>query len=99
MVEDRWVRGEARHRQLVDVALERSRGQQVARDVVEPEALAEVVQCRGRFHRDNSGEYGRDAGPGREPERWDVSVSVRSARNADSDSIASVQRQRQLPLV
>ena len=41
MVEDRRVRGQPGDRQLVDVALQRAAGQQVAGDVVEPEALAQ----------------------------------------------------------
>ena len=51
LVEDRRIRGEPRHRQLVDVALERAAVQQVARDVVEPEALTQVVEYFGCFHR------------------------------------------------
>src|SRR6266849_792934 len=51
LVEDRRIRGEPRHRQLVDVALERAAVQQVARDVVEPEALTQVVEYVRRLHR------------------------------------------------
>ena len=51
VVEDRRIRGEPRHRELVDVALERAAIQQVARDVVEPEALAQIVKHLCRFHR------------------------------------------------
>ena len=51
LVEDGRIRGQPRHRQLVDVALERAVVQQVARDVVEPEALAQVVEQLRRFHR------------------------------------------------
>ena len=50
VVEDRRIRGQPRHRQLVDVALERAAGQQIARDVVEPETLAQVVEQLGCFH-------------------------------------------------
>ena len=48
VVEDGRVRGQARDRQLVDVARERAAGEELARDVVEPEALAELVEllCR-----------------------------------------------------
>ena len=49
VVEDRRVRGEPRHRQLVDVAFERAAVQQVAGDVVEPEALAQVVELLVAF--------------------------------------------------
>ena len=44
MIEDRRIRGEPGHRKLVDVALQRAAVQQLAGDVVEPEALAEIVQ-------------------------------------------------------
>src|SRR5439155_13831927 len=56
VVEDRRIRGEPRHRQLVDIALEGAAGEQVAGDVVEPETLAEVVEQLGGFHRVTSGE-------------------------------------------
>ena len=51
LVEDRRIRGEPGHRQLGDVALERAAVQQVARDGVEPEALAQVVEPLCRLHR------------------------------------------------
>src|SRR6185436_4871448 len=51
VVEDRRVRGEPRDRQFPDVAGERPSGEEGARDVVEPEALARVVQLPGSFHR------------------------------------------------
>src|SRR5439155_21014382 len=51
LVEDGRIRGQPRHCQLVDVVLERAVVQQVARDVVEPEALAQVVEQLCRFHR------------------------------------------------
>ena len=51
LIEDRRVRREPRHRQLVDVALQRAGREQVARDVVEPEALAEIVELLCRVHR------------------------------------------------
>jgi hypothetical protein len=44
MVEDRGVRGEPRDRQLVDVALERAAGQQIASDIIEPEALTGLAE-------------------------------------------------------
>ena len=50
VIKDRRVRGQPGHRQFVDVALERAAVQQVARDVVEPEALAQVVKFLGGFH-------------------------------------------------
>jgi hypothetical protein len=45
VVEDRGVGGQAGDRQLVDVALQRAAIEQVAGDVVEPQALAEPVEC------------------------------------------------------
>src|SRR5262249_49240413 len=50
VIEDRRVRGQPRHRELVDVAAQHARLQQVARDVVEPEALAEIVQDASGLH-------------------------------------------------
>src|SRR5260370_42621650 len=50
VVEDGRVRGQPRYRKLVDVAAEHARFQQVARDVVEPEALAEIVQDASGLH-------------------------------------------------
>ena len=50
VLEDRRVRGQPGHRQVADVARQRAAGQQRARDVVEPEALAEPVQCLCRVH-------------------------------------------------
>src|SRR5262249_29393575 len=50
-VEDSWIRGQSCHRQLIDVVLECAIVHQVARDVVEPEALAQVVKSVGCFHR------------------------------------------------
>ena len=49
IVEDRRVRREPRHRELVDVALQRAAVQQLAGDVVEPQALAEIVELLGRL--------------------------------------------------
>jgi predicted RNA binding protein YcfA (HicA-like mRNA interferase family) len=50
VIEDCWVRGQPGHRQFVHVAIERATVQQVARDVVEPETLAQVVQQLGSLH-------------------------------------------------
>ena len=44
MVKNRRVRRQPGHRPLIDVRSERAAGQQPARDVVEPEALSEVVK-------------------------------------------------------
>src|SRR5262249_14354393 len=50
VVEDGRVRGEPGHRQLVDVAPERALGQEVTCDVVEPDALSELVQLSRGLH-------------------------------------------------
>jgi hypothetical protein len=50
LVENRRVGGEPGHRQLCDVALERPAVQQIACDVVEPKALAQIVKQLSRFH-------------------------------------------------
>src|SRR5262249_31687765 len=50
VVEDRRVRGEARHRQLVDVAFELAAREERAGDVVEPEALAGIVESLRGLH-------------------------------------------------
>jgi hypothetical protein len=50
VIKDRWVRRQPGHRQFVDVVFERAAVQQVTRNVVEPEALAQVVQQLGCFH-------------------------------------------------
>jgi hypothetical protein len=51
VIEDRGVRCEPRHRKLVDVALQRAAVQQLAGDIVEPQALTEIVERPCRFHR------------------------------------------------
>src|SRR5262249_9985810 len=50
VIEDGGIRGEPCHRELIDIALERTGIQQLAGDVVEPEVLAHVVELSGRFH-------------------------------------------------
>ena len=50
LVEDRRVGRQAGDRQLVDVARQRAVVEHLARDVVEPKALAEIVKSLGRFH-------------------------------------------------
>ena len=50
MIENRRVGGQAGDRQLVDVAPEKARPQHAAREVVKPEALAEIAQNLCRFH-------------------------------------------------
>jgi len=47
VVEDRRVRGQPGDRKLVDVALQRAAIEQVAGDIVEPQALAELVEQFG----------------------------------------------------
>src|ERR1700757_5129891 len=55
VVEDRRIRGQPRHRELVDIAPERPSGEQVARDVVEPETLAQFVELLCCLHDVTSG--------------------------------------------
>src|SRR5262249_40387478 len=50
VVEYSRVRGEPGDRKLVDVALQRAARQQRACDVVQPDALADLVKLLGRFH-------------------------------------------------
>ena len=50
VVEDRRVRGKPGYREILDVAPQGAAGKKVARDVVEPEALAQVVKHFCRFH-------------------------------------------------
>src|SRR5262245_39270216 len=50
MIEDCWVRGIAGQRKVVDVALKRSAIEQIACDVVQPNALSQVVKKLCRFH-------------------------------------------------
>src|SRR5262250_1999620 len=50
MVEDRWIRGKSGHRQVVDVVLQRTAVEQLARDIVEPEALSQVLEQLRGFH-------------------------------------------------
>ena len=47
-VEDGWIRGRPGDRQLLDVAAEGALIEQLAREVVQPEALTEVVQFSSR---------------------------------------------------
>src|SRR5262249_49140223 len=50
VVEDRRVRRQAGDGEFVDIAAQRAGSQQVARDVVEPEALPQVVQDSSGVH-------------------------------------------------
>ena len=50
VIKDRGVGRQPGDRELVDIAGERAAGQQSARDVVQPEALSEVVQLLCGFH-------------------------------------------------
>ena len=50
LVEDRGVRRQPGHRVVVDVRLELPGVEHLPCDVVEPEALAQLVQLLGRFH-------------------------------------------------
>ena len=44
------IRRESGDRQLIDIATQRAVVENVAGDVVQPKALAEIVECLGRFH-------------------------------------------------
>ena len=44
LIENRGIRCESRHRQLIDVALQCAAIDQVARDVVKPDALSQIVE-------------------------------------------------------
>jgi len=46
-----WVGGETGNGELVDVAAERTAVQQVSRDIVQPEALTQIVEFLRRIHR------------------------------------------------
>src|SRR5262249_44370761 len=50
VVEDCRIGCEPGDREVIDIAAERASAQQVARDVVEPEALAEIVQDSSGLH-------------------------------------------------
>ena len=50
VVEDRWVGRQPSDRQLLDIALERAAGQQFAGNVIEPQALAQVMKYLRSFH-------------------------------------------------
>src|SRR5262245_12603617 len=54
MIEDRRIRGQPGHRKFVDVALERAAVHKAAGDIVEPQALTEVMECLRWFHRVDS---------------------------------------------
>lgn len=44
VIEDRGIRCESRHRQIVDVMLQHTAIEQIARDIVEPNALSQIVE-------------------------------------------------------
>jgi hypothetical protein len=52
VIENCRIGSEASHRKRVDVALQRSAGEEIAGDVVQPKALSEIMKCAGRFHAD-----------------------------------------------
>jgi hypothetical protein len=51
VIEDRGIGGEPGPRKLADVVFQRPAAQQIARDVVEPNALAQTMQLPGYVHR------------------------------------------------
>jgi hypothetical protein len=50
VVEDGWIRGQAGNGKLVDIALQGAVVEHVAGDVVQPQALSQVMQLLGGFH-------------------------------------------------
>src|SRR5208282_760040 len=50
VIEDRRIRGQSRDRQLIDVAFERAAVEQLARYVIEPDALTQVVERLSSLH-------------------------------------------------
>src|SRR5262245_28169117 len=62
-----WVGRETRDRQILDVVLESARVQMVTRDVIEPDALAQVVEQLSRFHAVTSGIRTQPPSPHAEP--------------------------------
>jgi hypothetical protein len=50
VIEDRRIRSQTRHRQFINVPFECAVVQQVAGDVVEPEALAQIMELLRSFH-------------------------------------------------
>ena len=67
LVEDGRVGGQPGDGQLVDVAAQGAVGEHRAGDVVEPEALADLVQLFGRFHAAPFESFTSSPGPGRAP--------------------------------
>src|SRR5271169_3938199 len=50
LIEDRRVGGQSRHGKLADITAQCAARQQLARDVVEPKALTEIMQLLCGFH-------------------------------------------------
>src|ERR1700734_1430707 len=61
MFKDGWVRSQSCHGKLIDIALECSVIQQVTRNVVEPQALPEIMQFLCRLHRSSCSGLSRRA--------------------------------------
>src|SRR5262249_45589469 len=95
VIENRGVGREPGDGQLVDVALEGAAVQQIAGDVVQPEALADLVKHLRCLHRVTAMEKGIVLCSS--TERLAATVSSRNPSSADPVSISSVLRQRQLP--
>jgi hypothetical protein len=58
VIEDCWIRRESRDREFLDVALKRAAGQRTVGDVIESEALADLLKFLDRFHRISPGKCG-----------------------------------------
>src|SRR5271165_6960960 len=86
LIEDRRVRGQSRDGQLADITFERAARQQIACDVVEPQALARAMKWLGCLHVVSCGSHDRlltferriyvRRSPGDEPGRSCISVVV-----------------------
>src|SRR5262249_60689116 len=93
VVEDGRVRRESRDREVVDVARQRAVLQEVASDVVEPDALALVVQRRRAFHAVISRERVKDPeGAAGSTGRGRAEARVRSRGDAQAGGGAGAPR-------
>src|SRR5579862_1132822 len=97
MVEDRGVRGKPRYREFVDVAFQRAAIQQVACNVVEPDALPQIMEPLCRLHLDTTSRPLSLVRVPIAPKRFEDFVKVPIRSKASPDSISSVQRQPQFP--
>jgi hypothetical protein len=50
VIEDRRIGGQTRDREFIDVAFERAAIEKLSRDVIEPDALSEIVERLSSLH-------------------------------------------------